>query len=180
MPDNKRTEIVKDFILPLYFLCYYAAMKQAGKLVLSIVLALLAGGIGSLATSSNIPTWYAGIEKPSFNPPNEVFGPVWTVLYILMGISLYLVWTANSKRPKQRAFLVYGLQLVLNTAWSLVFFGLQAPEAALAVIVGLLASIVLTMRLFWPFSRSAVYLLIPYLAWVSFATVLNAAICILN
>lgn len=155
-------------------------MNKIWKLVVSILLAAAAGAIGSLATVANIPTWYALLEKPAFNPPNWIFGPVWTLLYLLMGISLYLVWTAKYKRNKKPAFTAFGVQLVLNTAWSLAFFGMHSPWAGLAVIIALWASITVTMRLFWPISRTAAYLLAPYLLWVSFATILNIAIAALN
>ncbi len=118
--------------------------------------------------------------KPTFVPPNWVFGPVWTVLYLLMGISLYLVWMQQSKRSKQLAFAFFGLQLVLNTAWSVVFFGFHQPVTAVAVIFALLVAIAATMVQFWQFSRRAVYLLVPYLLWVSFATALTIGIAILN
>jgi translocator protein len=155
-------------------------MPKIIKLFVSVGISLAAGAIGGLATSSNIPSWYSGLHKPSFNPPNEVFGPVWTVLYILMGISLFLAWTATRPRQKTRAYAAFATQLVLNALWSIVFFGLRSPVGGLIVIGLLLAAIITTMRFFWPISRPAVYLLLPYLGWVSFATVLNAAIFTLN
>lgn len=155
-------------------------MRKLIKLVVAIGASLAAGAVGSLATIPNIPTWYAELEKPFFNPPNWVFGPVWTLLYVLMGISLYLVWTATSKKPKRPLYTLFGVQLALNTLWSLVFFGLHAPWAGVAIIVLLWACIIATMRLFWPVSKVAAYLLIPYAAWVTFATVLNTAVALLN
>lgn len=155
-------------------------MHKLVKLFLSIAISFAAGAIGSLATTPNIPTWYAMLEKPFFNPPNWVFGPVWTLLYLLMGICLYLVWTSKSKRSKRSAFILFGAQLALNTLWSIVFFGLHQPWLAVFVIATLIVTIVMTMRLFFTHSRMACWLLIPYLAWVIFATILNTAVALLN
>lgn len=150
------------------------------KLFSSIAVSLAAGGIGSLATIPNIPSWYAALDKPWFNPPNWIFGPVWTTLYILMGVSLYLVWVTPSKRRKQAAYILFGAQLFLNTLWSIVFFGLHAPFVAIGIILMLLISLIVTMRLFWDLSKLAALLLVPYVAWVSFASCLNIAIAVLN
>lgn len=155
-------------------------MLKVVKITASLLLTFTAAAIGSLATVVNIPTWYAGLEKPFFNPPNWIFGPVWTLLYTLMGISFYLVWNARPAKNKKQALLIYGLQLALNTLWSLVFFGLHSPWAGVIVILLLLASIIITVRLFWPISKTAAYLLIPYLAWVSFATLLTVWIAFNN
>ncbi len=155
-------------------------MSKPAKLIASIVLSFAAGGIGSLATSSNISTWYMTLEKAAFNPPNWVFGPVWSVLYLLMGISLYLVWTTVSTRSKRSAFIAFGIQLALNTSWSLVFFGLHVLWVSIVIIVVLLGSISATIKLFHPISKQAAYLLVPYLLWVCFAATLNIAIALLN
>ena len=155
-------------------------MNRVAKLIISMAVSFGAAGIGSLATTSNIQTWYATLEKPFFNPPNWLFGPVWTLLYLLIGLSLYLVWITKTKSSKQRALIWFGVQLVLNALWSIVFFGLHQPWLAVVVILGLLVSIALTMRSFAGFSRTAALLLIPYICWVSFATVLNISIAILN
>jgi tryptophan-rich sensory protein len=155
-------------------------MVKLVKLLVSLAASSAAGAIGSIATITNIPTWYAALEKPFFNPPNWVFGPVWTTLYVLMGISLYLAWTTSYKKPKKWAYSAFGVQLVLNTLWSLVFFGLHQPWAAVVIIALLLVSIVMTIKLFWPISKPAAYLLVPYLAWVMFASVLNTAVALLN
>lgn len=155
-------------------------MPKILKLFVSVVGSFAAGAIGSLATSPNIPTWYAGLKKPFFNPPNWLFGPVWTLLYILMGISIYLIWTTPYRRSKRPAYIWFGVQLVLNALWSLVFFGMHAPEAGGVVILLLLISIAMTMRTFWPISKMAAYLLIPYILWVSFAILLNSSIAALN
>jgi len=150
------------------------------KLTISIAIPFIAGAIGNFATLPNITSWYAMLEKPVFNPPNWIFGPVWTLLYALMGMSLYLVWTSRLKQVKTKAFVAFGIQLVLNILWSMAFFGLHSPIGGLIIILGLTVAIVLTMRFFWRFSRMAVYLLIPYLLWVCFATTLNSAIVVLN
>ncbi len=144
-----------------------------------LLLCLSAGWIGSLATIPNIPTWYAGLEKPAFNPPNWVFGPVWTILYIMMGISGWLVWKAPD-RVSSRPFIPFAIQLALNLAWSFAFFGAQNPLLGLVVIIPMWICIVWTIVVFWPISRAAALLLAPYLAWVSFATLLNASILALN
>ena len=124
--------------------------------------------------------WYAGIEKPSWNPPNWIFGPVWTTLYVLMAIAAWLVWRRWGFAGARTALVAYVVQLTLNAAWSWLFFGRQSPGAALADIVVLLIAIVVTLVLFWRKHRLAGALLIPYLAWVSFATALNLAIHRLN
>ena len=149
-------------------------------LIICLVLPFIAGAIGSLATFSNIPTWYAGLAKPVFSPPNWIFGPVWTLLYLLMGVSLYQVWRAKYTRSKRAALVLFGAQLVLNTLWSLVFFGAHLLWGGVAVIVLLLATIIATACLFAPISRPAVYLLIPYIVWVSFASILNIAVALIN
>jgi benzodiazapine receptor len=153
------------------------AIRLAG----SIVLCMLAGFIGSLLTMPKIPGWYANLEKPSFNPPGWLFGPVWTALYILMGIALFLVWRKGlASRGVRIALLVFLIQLVLNALWSVAFFGAQSPLAGLVVIIALWAAIVATIALFAPLSRVAVLLLVPYILWVSFAAILNATIYVLN
>jgi translocator protein len=155
-------------------------MNKILKLVTSIIVPFIAAAIGNLATIPSIPTWYATLEKPFFSPPNWVFGPVWTVLHLLMGISLYMLWTQSSKKDKTKAFVTFGAQLILNTLWSIVFFGLHSPIGGVVVILVLLMVIIVTMRYFWHFSKPATYLLVPYILWVSFATVLNISIALLN
>ena len=151
------------------------------KLAVAIVVTQLAGIIGSLFTFSAIPTWYATLTKPALNPPSWVFGPVWTTLYVLMGVSAFLIWQKGWQRKDVKVALsVYGIQLILNALWSIVFFGMQSPGLALVNIALLFISIVLTMILFYKLSRPAMYLLIPYILWVSFASYLNYAIYALN
>lgn len=151
------------------------------KLFLSVIVCLSAGFIGSLFTRSSLGTWYAQLKKPSFSAPSWVFAPAWTILYILMGVAAYLIWKKGLDIKKVRiALCVFILQLVLNTAWSPVFFGMRSPLAGLVIIILLWFAIVATMILFFRISRPAAVLLIPYIAWVSFALTLNAAIVRLN
>ena len=151
------------------------------KLAASIVLCQLAGVIGSVFTFSSIPNWYAGINKPDFNPPNWVFGPVWTSLYTLMGVSLYIVWSKGLKNKKARtALIAFGAQLVLNSLWSVLFFGLQNPFLAFVEIILLWVAILISLVLFYRISKTAGLLLVPYLLWVSFAALLNFSIWQLN
>lgn len=151
------------------------------KLTGCIVLTEAIGLAGTPFTSAAIPTWYATLSKPFFSPPNWLFGPVWTTLYALMGISLYLVWQRGIKKPQvKQAVMVFGVQLFLNFMWSVLFFGLHSPILGLIGIFMLAATIILSMKLFYPLSKWATYLLVPYIAWVSFATLLNLAIFFLN
>ncbi len=159
--------------------------KDFLKLVLAIIVCQLAGLIGSFFTISAIPTWYVALQKPLLNPPGWIFGPVWTILYLLMGISLWLIWKSDAKdlpaqAGKKKALWLFLAQLVLNAIWSPLFFGGQSIGGALAVIVLLWASIVLTIFVFTKISKTAAWLLVPYILWVSFATYLNFAIWVLN
>jgi len=147
------------------------------KLIIALLLPQLAGFIGSLFTTPKISSWYSLIIKPSFNPPNWIFGPVWTLLFILMGIALYLVWI---KKDNKLAITFFGIQLGLNTLWSILFFGLQSPLLALIEIFVLEIFILLTIKEFYKVSKKAAYFLLPYILWVSFAMILNFAIVILN
>ncbi|MCC7522332.1 tryptophan-rich sensory protein [Candidatus Uhrbacteria bacterium] len=147
----------------------------------SIAVCLIAAAIGSIFTSASLPIWYSSLTKPALNPPSWVFGPVWTVLYILMGIAAFLIWQKGWKRKDvQEALSVFGLQLGLNILWSMFFFGLQNPGLAFLDIVLLWLSIIWTIVLFQKLSRPAAYLLAPYLAWVTFASYLNLSIWLLN
>lgn len=151
-------------------------------LFFSIVASQSAGIIGSFFTANSIRTWYVTLEKPFFNPPNWVFGPVWTLLYTLMGIALYIIWNKALASKKKNYFAVWLFlaHLVINTLWSIIFFGLKDLLAALITILILWGMIVWLIKLFYAVNKYAAYLLIPYLAWVSFATVLNGAILFLN
>jgi benzodiazapine receptor len=147
----------------------------------SIIICQLAGIIGSLFTTPSIPSWYAGINKPSFNPPNWVFAPVWTTLFLLMGISLYLVLrTGFNDKNVKIALAVFIFQLVLNSLWSFLFFGLHSPFLAFIEIIFLWIAILASIILFFRISWVAGILLIPYILWVSFASVLNFTIWRLN
>lgn len=156
-------------------------MSNTLKLILSIVICQAAGLIGTIFTMDSIPTWYAALNKPSFNPPNWLFGPVWTVLYLMMGISLFIVWKEDLKnKVVKSAFIIFMIQLFLNTIWSIVFFGMHSTAGGLIIIALLWIMILITILKFMKISRVAGILLIPYLLWVSFATLLNFSIFKLN
>lgn len=151
------------------------------RLIISILVCQLAGFVGSIFTRASVSTWYAALNKPSFNPPNGVFSPVWITLYVLMGISAFMVWNQGlDKREVKAALIVFGVQLVLNALWSAAFFGLRSPFAGLIVIVGLWIFILLTILYFFRVSSTAGVLLLPYMGWVSFAAVLNFSLWRLN
>ena len=142
---------------------------------------LSAGALGTIFTISSIPTWYAALNKPVFSPPNYLFGPVWTILYILMGISVALIWEKGLKTEKIReAMFLFGVQLLLNAIWSPIFFGVKNLFLALIVIILMWIFILKTILAFWKIKKVSAYLLVPYLAWVSFATLLNFSIWFLN
>jgi len=156
-------------------------MKDLNKLIISVFGCELVGLLGTPFTISAIPTWYANLNKPFFAPPNWLFGPVWTLLYFLMGVSLYLIWKQGLEKKKVKTAVIYFLaQLGLNFVWSPIFFGLRAPLIALIIITAMWVLIVITIKIFYPLSKWAAYLLVPYLLWVSFALLLNAAITLLN
>jgi len=150
-------------------------------LAICVAIPLLAGVVGSFATISSIPTWYAGLIKPPLTPPNWVFGPVWTTLFILMGIALYLVVREGTgKKPVRQGMVVFSAQLTVNVLWSIGFFGLHSPILGLILILVLIALIIATIYYFYRVSRTSAVLLVPYLAWVCIATYLNAMIVVLN
>ena len=148
------------------------------KLITSITICLAAGVLGSIFTIPSIPTWYETLIKPSFTPPNWVFAPVWTSLFIMMGISLYIIWQKGSSNGK--ALSIFSVQLILNVLWSAIFFGLRSPLAGLIEICILWILILLTILEFMKISRTAGLLLIPYILWVSFAALINFFIWRLN
>lgn len=151
------------------------------KITAAVVVCLAVGALSGIATSSSVTTWYTTLNKPSFNPPNWLFAPVWSTLYAMMGVAAGLVWARSAETYKVKAALsVFALQLALNSLWSILFFGLRNPTVALVEIVVLWIAIFLTIRRFYPISKWAAWLLIPYLLWVSFASVLNLFIVILN
>ena len=173
------------------------------KLLISIIICELAGVVGSIFTTPEISGWYKSLNKPSFNPPNWIFGPVWTIIFILMGVSLYLVWlnkweTKNKIRSgkikawnplsqkfltvwkKANIILIFILQLILNISWSAIFFGMRSPGAAFFEILMLWFAIIFMIINFYKISKTAALLLLPYILWVSFAAFLNYFIWILN
>jgi benzodiazapine receptor len=157
------------------------ALKQISKLVAAIVACLAAGAIGSIFTRTAIANWYTTLEKPPFTPPDWLFAPVWTLLYILMGVAAFLVWRMGSRDRQVRvALIVFLVQLVLNAFWSIAFFGLESPLYGLIVISILWVAILVTIVLFFRISKVSSILMWPYLLWVSFATVLNSSIWLLN
>lgn len=149
--------------------------------IVSIIIAQLAGILGSFFTVASVNSWYLTINKPNWNPPGWLFGPVWISLYTLMGIAAYLVWQKRDLGQSVKvALIVYGVHLVLNALWSIIFFGLKNPGLALIEILILLFFIVLTMILFYKIRPISFWLLLPYLFWTSFATFLNFTIWNLN
>jgi benzodiazapine receptor len=150
------------------------------KLIVSIILPLALGAIAGMFTSQSVPEWYATLNSPSFNPPNWIFGPVWTTLYILMGISLFLIWKQDMSKARNLAILVFMFQLLLNFGWSFIFFYFNKIGFALIEIILLWISIVVMLVLFYKIKPIASYINIPYLLWVTFATVLNGSYYFLN
>ncbi len=151
------------------------------KLIISILACQGAGVLGSLFTSPAISTWYSMIQKPSFNPPSWIFAPVWILLFLLMGISLYLVWSKGLDYKGARvAIYIFFVQLVLNILWSILFFALQSPLFAFIEIIILWLAILMTIISFYRVSKIAAYFLLPYILWVSFASILNFSILIIN
>jgi translocator protein len=151
------------------------------KLVISILASFAAGGIGSLFTLKAIPTWYAGLKKPRYTPPNWAFGPVWTTLYILMGISVFLVWQNGlATNGALLAFTLFWIQLALNALWSIIFFGMKSKGGGVITIIVLWLLILATMIASFRVSGWAGALLIPYILWVSIASYLNIGVWLLN
>lgn len=164
-----------------------SALRSALALTAFLAVSFAVAALGTLATIQNVKGWYADADKASWNPPNEVFGPVWTVLYILMSGAAWLVWRRRGAHAGTRSALTaYVVQLVLNAVWTPVFFGLYpltgAPALwiALVIILALDVMVLITMLRFWAVRRLAAVLLIPYWAWVLYATTLNAALAVLN
>ncbi len=151
------------------------------RLALAILICESVGILGALTTSTGQSPWYQQLQKPSFTPPGWVFAPVWTTLYAMMGLAAFLVWRSGIRhRPVRVALALFGTQLLLNAIWTPIFFGQQSLVGGLVVIVLLLIAIVATIAAFWTVSRPAAALLVPYLAWTGYATVLNAALVYLN
>lgn len=156
-------------------------MNKYLKLFISLVIPLLIGFGGSNFTSASINSgWYDSLQKPVFNPPSVVFGPVWTLLYLLIGFSFFLIWNSSTNENTKTAYFVYSIQLFLNFLWSILFFGLKNPALGLVGILILLVSIIFNIKVFYQLNKTSAYLLVPYLFWVSFATVLNFFIFSMN
>lgn len=151
------------------------------KLIVSLVIPQLVGGFGVFFMGDSVSTWYQTLEKPFFNPPSWVFGPVWLILYLLMGISAYLIWRKiGENKDAKKAMNIYWVHLLLNASWTPIFFGLHNIGLAFMNIIILWILILILIIKFWKISKTASYLLIPYIAWVTIATVLNASIWYLN
>lgn len=151
------------------------------KLFISILIPLMIGAVAGLFTSSGVNGWYAVANKPWFNPPNWIFAPVWTGIYIMMGIAFFLIWRAEAdKTIKKTAMILFAVQLTLNFLWSFIFFKMQQPGWALAEIIWMWLMIFFTIIWFGKISSTAAWLMVPYICWVSFAAVLNYSIWQLN
>ncbi len=156
-------------------------MKKFITLFVSVAVCQLAGIVGSLFTAPAIPTWYAALKKPSFNPPSWLFGPVWITLYTMMGVSLYLIWQKRGEiKLAWPAIIFFLIHLAVNASWSIIFFGQKNIIGALILIVALWFMIVASIFLFYKINKTAAYLLVPYLLWVSFASILNYSLWRLN
>ena len=156
-------------------------MKPIAKLIISLAVPVAIGSIAGTFTATSVNGWFTTLVKPSFNPPNWLFAPVWTTLYIMMGFSSFLVWNSKKKEQKKnKALVFYLVQLFFNLLWSIIFFYLQEPGWALVDIILMWMLILLTMLQFGKISATATWLLLPYICWVSFASVLNFAIWNLN
>lgn len=155
-------------------------IKAFSSLFICLLIPLAIGGLSGFATASGISDWYVTLNKPSFNPPNYLFAPVWTCLYILMGISLFIIWQSPMGQIRTNALIIFTIQILLNFLWSFLFFKFKMPGLALIEIMMIWISILAMIILFSRISKPAAYLQIPYLLWVSFATILNAAIWHLN
>jgi len=151
------------------------------KLIAAIVLCVIIGSSASVFTAPQIGTWYASLAKPVWNPPNWLFAPVWTTLFVLMGISLYLVWNKGFKtRGVKIALVIFGAQFALNVLWSFLFFGLQSPLYGFIEIIALWIMIAATIIAFYKISKPAAFILLPYIAWVTIASLLNYSVLVLN
>lgn len=150
------------------------------RLIISIAFTLGFGSLGGFFTVPEITTWYATLQKPSFNPPNYLFGPVWTILYLLMGISFYIIWQQSPSPNKSKAVILFLIQFILNFCWSILFFKNHLIFWALVEIIAMWFFILLTIIVFGKLNKIASWLLVPYISWVSFATLLNFALWKLN
>jgi len=156
------------------------SLKRYAGLIGAIVLCQGVGGLGTIWTTDGVKNWYPKLEKPSFNPPSWAFGPVWTLLYAMMGASAWLTWRKGGEERTMRALQLFSVQMLLNMLWSFIFFRLRSPRWAFVEIVVLWLAIVMTLVAIWRVSRIAGLLFLPYLLWTSFALLLNARIWRLN
>ena len=157
------------------------SISDSLKLLISILLCEAVGIVSGLLSQTNMSVWLATLNKPSWNPPSWLFGPVWTILYALMGLALWLIWKSHADETSKRiALFVFALQLFLNFWWSLLFFRFHSPGLALINILLMIGVIIITLFRFAPISRKACWLLVPYLLWVCFAAILNYAIWFMN
>ncbi len=150
------------------------------KLIVSLAAPLLAGGGSTIWTINSIPTWYASLNKPWFTPPNAAFGPVWTILYVLMGIALFLVWRTPRDRTRDVGIALFAAQLAVNVIWTFVFFGLENTLYGVLAIIPLWVLIAATIYQFYKVDKRASYLLVPYIVWVTIAAALNVSVYLLN
>jgi benzodiazapine receptor len=151
------------------------------KLAAAILLCVIVGSVGSLVTITGPGSWYSTLQKPFFTPPSWLFAPVWIMLFVLMGIALYLVWESGTERREVKAALgIFGVQFFLNVIWSFLFFGLKSPLLGFVDIILLWVMIAATIWVFFRVRKSAAYFLIPYIAWVTLASALNGAIYFMN
>jgi tryptophan-rich sensory protein len=156
-------------------------MKTIARLICSIALCLLAGLLGSFVTADSVSTWYAELSRPSFTPPGWAFGVVWPILYVMMGISAFLVWNAGiAKKQVKTALAIFAVHLLLNALWTPIFFGLHMLLLALVEIILLWLALLTTIFYFRKISKPAALLLVPYILWLTFAVTLNAAFYLLN
>jgi tryptophan-rich sensory protein len=155
-------------------------MKKISKLLICILIPLIVGGVSGYFTTTNIATWYVTLIKPSFNPPNYLFGPVWTALYVLMGVSLFIVLNKAKELDRNKIILIFSLQLILNFLWSFIFFEFHQLGLACLEILAMWFSILSMILLFYKTNKWAAYINMPYLLWVSFASVLTFSIYFLN
>lgn len=154
--------------------------KQLAPLGGFLIASFSAAAVGGAATASSVGTWYRALHKPAWNPPDWIFGPVWTLLYILMSVAAWRVWRTGDSTAARRTFRWFSAQLFFNLLWSVLFFGLRSPGLAFAEVIVFWAVLVVMLRHFWQADRIAAYLWAPYVAWVSFASVLNGTVWWLN
>lgn len=156
-------------------------MNNTLKFIISIFTPLIVGGLSGFFTTNSIAGWYTTLQKPSFNPPNWIFGPVWTLLYIMMGIALFVIWKSEAESVlKKQALVLFAAQLAVNFCWSLLFFYCESPAWALLDIIVMWLLILMTIFSFGKISSFAAWMLVPYISWVSFAMLLNFAIWRMN